>query len=69
LVHLPTEKIDLNDFLFHRHGPTVTIPRSSCGERRQVVAHFLLHCTKSKDPPNRIIAHLSRRQSLGTILS
>ena len=47
----------------------ITSPRCSCGERRQTVAHVLLHCSKYKDLRNRIFANLSGRHSLRTILS
>ena len=43
LVQLRTEKIGLKDFLFQRKMPDVPSPRCECGERRQTVAHILLH--------------------------
>ena len=69
LVHLQTERIGLNDFLFNRGVPDVTSPRCECGERRQTVSHVLLRCSMYKDLRNRLFGHLSRRHSLRIILS
>jgi ribonuclease HI len=69
LVQLRTEKIGSNDFLFNRGVPIVASLGCSCGERRQTVAHVLLRCSKYKDLRNRIVANLSGRYCLRTILS
>ncbi|KAI0605758.1 RNase-H domain-containing protein, partial [Pyrenophora tritici-repentis] len=71
MVQLRTEKIGLNDFRFSRDVPTVTSPRCSCsyGERRQTVAHLLLHCSKHKYLRNCIFANLSGQNSVRKILS
>ncbi|KAL6152343.1 hypothetical protein ACJQWK_05935 [Exserohilum turcicum] len=69
LVQLRTEKIGLRDFLFTQRVPGVTSSRCQCGERRQTVAHILLHCRMLKDLRNQVFGNLRGRNNLRAILS
>lgn len=69
LVQLRTEKIGFNDFLFSRSVPGVNSPRCGCGERRQTVAHILLHCRTYRDLRNQVFGNLSGRNNLRAILN
>jgi ribonuclease HI len=69
LVQLRTEKIGLRDFLFTQRVPGVTSSRCQCGERRQTVAHILLHCRMLKDLRNQVFGNLRGRHNLRAILS
>ncbi|KAL6165128.1 hypothetical protein ACJQWK_08372 [Exserohilum turcicum] len=69
LVQLRTEKIGLRDFLFTQRVPGVTSSRCQCGERRQTVAHILLHCRRLKDLRNQVFDNLRGRHNLQAILS
>jgi hypothetical protein len=68
-VQLRTEKIGLRDFLFTQRVPGVTNSRCQCGERRQTIAHILLHCRMLKNLRNQVFANLEGRHSLRAILS
>ena len=69
LVQLRTEKIGLKDFLFNRRVPGIADPRCECGERRQTVAHVLLHCKTHKSLRNQIFGTLAGRNNLRAILT
>jgi hypothetical protein len=68
-VQLRTEKIGLRDFLFTRRVPGITSSRCQCGERRQTVAHVLLHCRKLRNLRNQVFGNLRGRHDLRTILN
>jgi hypothetical protein len=69
LVQLRTEKIGLKDFLFNRRVPGIDNPSCKCGERRQTVAHVLLHCKTHKSLRNQIFGTLAGRDDLRAILN
>ncbi|EDU49145.1 predicted protein [Pyrenophora tritici-repentis Pt-1C-BFP] len=68
-VQLRTKKIGLRDFLFTQRVPGVTSSRCQCGERRQTVAHILLHCRMLKDLRNQVFDNLEGRHNLRAILT
>ncbi|KAI1562800.1 hypothetical protein PtrCC142_011503 [Pyrenophora tritici-repentis] len=59
----------LRDFLFTQRVPGVTSSRCQCGERRQTVAHILLHCRMLKDLRNQVFDNLEGRHNLRAILN
>ena len=45
LVQMRTQKIGLNDFLYHFRVPDIETPRCSCGYGNQTVRHVLMKCS------------------------
>ena len=61
LIQMRTQKISLNDFLYHRHVPGFESPRCPCGYGDHTVKHVLMECSIFRKPREKMWREERRR--------